>query len=299
MSPEVLIFYTNATGAWILHVVKHLHVRSTSGQQLHYSKVTDLFWWPSPHVFNCTAPSSAGTGPDDDDDDDKGGGGTTYYIAWFHGYLHPLPALGRCPFVAQLRQGSGHPLVHGGSGGLTGEYGTGHLQLLHSRLRQSLIAPHRDQGVSLGWGPRHPPASREAVGGGRGRRPARGPWTHVQRRKSVRRGGIGVVLITVTQILRLGGRHLGFGDLQRPRYLWRMISVAGRRHVASVAKGRGREGDVGIEAGRCGAKCGVDSRKGCYQRCWESVFNKRTNKHSCSTLTHGVWSWVLIIRGGT
>lgn len=125
-------------------------------------------------------------------------------------YLHPLPALGRGPLVSQLSQGSGHPLVHGRAGGLSGEHGAGDLQLLHPRLRQPLVTPHRDEGVSLGRRPRHPPASREAVGGGRGRRPARGPRAHVQRREAVRCRGIGVVLIAVTQILRLGGWHLGF-----------------------------------------------------------------------------------------
>lgn len=128
-------------------------------------------------------------------------------------YLHPLPALGRRPLIPQLRQGSGHPLVHGRPRGLTGEHGARDLQLLHPRLRQPLVAPHRDEGVRLGRGPRHPSASREAVGGGRGRRPARGARAHVQRREAVRGRGIGVVLITVTQVLRLGGWHLGFRDL--------------------------------------------------------------------------------------
>ena len=124
-------------------------------------------------------------------------------------YLHPLSALWRCPLVSQLRQGSRHPLVHGRTGGLAGEHGARDLQLLHPRLGQPLVTPHRDEGVRLGRRPRHPPTSREAVGG-RGRRPARGPWAHVQRREAVRGRGIGVVLITVTQILRLGGWHLGF-----------------------------------------------------------------------------------------
>lgn len=125
-------------------------------------------------------------------------------------YLHPLPALWWGPLISQLRQGSGHPLVHGRTGGLTGKHGACHLQLLHPRLRQPLVAPDRDEGVCLGRGPRHPSASREAVGGGWGRRPARGPWAHVQRREAVRRRGIGVVLVTVTQILGLRGWHLGF-----------------------------------------------------------------------------------------
>lgn len=81
-------------------------------------------------------------------------------------YLHPLPALGRGPLVSQLRQGSGHPFVHGRTGGLTREHGAGDLQLLHPRLRQPLVTPHRDEGVCLGGRPRHPSASREAVGGG-------------------------------------------------------------------------------------------------------------------------------------
>ena len=59
-----------------------------------------------------------------------------------------------------------------------------------------------------------------------------------------------MVLITVTQILRLGGWHLGFRYLQRRRYLRRMLGVTGRRHVASVAKGRG--GNVTFRALRCG-----------------------------------------------
>ena len=80
-------------------------------------------------------------------------------------YLHPLPALGGGPLVSQLRQGSGHPLVHGRTGGLTGEHGARDLQLLHPRLRQPLVAPDRDEGVRLRRGPGHPPASREAVGG--------------------------------------------------------------------------------------------------------------------------------------
>lgn len=102
-------------------------------------------------------------------------------------YLHPLPALGRRPLVSQLRQRSGHTLVHGRTGGLAGEHGARRLQLLHPRLGQPLVAPHGDEGVRLGRRPRHPPASREAVGGGRGRRPACRPRAHVQRREAVRR----------------------------------------------------------------------------------------------------------------
>lgn len=68
-------------------------------------------------------------------------------------YLHPLPALGRGPLVAQLRQGSGYPLVHGGSGGLSREHGTGHLQLLHPRLVEPLVTPDSDESVGLGRGP--------------------------------------------------------------------------------------------------------------------------------------------------
>lgn len=68
-------------------------------------------------------------------------------------YLHPLSALGRSPLVAQLCQGSGDPLVHGRSGGLSREHGTGHLQLLHPRLVEPLVSPDSDESVSLGWGP--------------------------------------------------------------------------------------------------------------------------------------------------
>lgn len=105
-------------------------------------------------------PSATGTSPGD--------GGRTQPLFCPHNliYLHPLPALRRGPFVSQLRQGSGHPLVHGRTGGLAGEHGARRLQLLHPRLGQPLVAPDRDEGVRLGRRPRHPSASREAVGGG-------------------------------------------------------------------------------------------------------------------------------------
>lgn len=153
-------------------------------------------------------------------------------------YLHPLPALGRSPLVAQLCQGSGDPLVHGRSGGLAGEHGTGHLQLLQPRLVEPLVTPDSNESVRLGRGPRHPPASGETVRGRRDHGPARRPRAHVQRREAVRRGGVGMVLVTVTEIVRLRPRNLGLWRLQQCRDLRRTLRRAGRRHVASVAKGR-------------------------------------------------------------
>lgn len=153
-------------------------------------------------------------------------------------YLHPLPALGRGPLVAQLGQGSGHPLVHGRSGGLSREHGAGHLQLLHPRLVEPLIPPDSDESVGLGRGPRHPTTSGEAVGGGRDHCPARRPTAHIQRREAVRCRGVGIVLVTVTEIVRLRPRNLGLWRLQQGRDLWRTLRRAARRHVASVAKGR-------------------------------------------------------------
>ena len=48
-----------------------------------------------------------------------------------------------------------------------------------------------------------------------------------------------MVVITVTQILRFRRWYLRFGYLERRRYVERMLGVTGRRHLASVAKGRG------------------------------------------------------------
>ncbi len=135
-------------------------------------------------------------------------------------YLHPLSTLGWGPFVTQLWQRSGHPLVHRWSRRLARKHRPGHLQLLHPRLRQPLVAPHGDQRVCFGRCPRHASASGEAVGG-RGRSTpacAPGQWNpDVQRRESIRGGGVGMVLVAVTQILRFWGRNLGFRNLQRHR----------------------------------------------------------------------------------
>lgn len=47
-----------------------------------------------------------------------------------------------------------------------------------------------------------------------------------------------MVLVTVTEVLRLRRRDLGLWCLQLCRDLRRTLGRAGRRHVASVAKGR-------------------------------------------------------------
>lgn len=160
-----------------------------------------------------------------------------------HIYLHPLSTLGRGPLVTQLWQRSGHPLVHRRSRRLARKHRPGHLQLLHPRLRQPLVAPHGDQRVCFRRCPRHATAGGEAVGC-RGRStPACAPGQRdpdVQRWESVRGRRVGMVLVAVTQILGLRRGNLGFGNLERHREIGRTLGVTGGRHLASVAKGRGK-----------------------------------------------------------